>query len=149
LKLTRFYKAFLRPLSSPHKFLMSLPVCEIHGALHFILTFFTFRAEARPISVARQTGWRRSLRYGSRHLRQSSGLRALVAQIHISQALVLIAETLIKSCFFNGNPASFCGQKDSKNGKFERESEATQGLKRKSIFTGKRVFKFQPPLANA
>jgi hypothetical protein len=69
---------------SPHKLLMFLPVCEIHRALHFILTFFTFRAEARPISVARQTGWRRSLRCGSRHLRQSSSLRALVAQIHIN-----------------------------------------------------------------
>ena len=57
-----FYKAFLRSFSSPHKFLMFLPVREIHRALHFILTFFTFRAEARPISATRQTGWRRSLR---------------------------------------------------------------------------------------
>jgi hypothetical protein len=63
---------------------MFLPVGEIHCALHFILTFFAFRAEARPISVARQTGWRRSLRFGSRHLRQSSMLRPLVAQIYIS-----------------------------------------------------------------
>src|SRR3989304_4665884 len=66
---------------------MFLPVREIHRALHFILTFFTFRAEARPISVARQIGWRRSLRCGSRHLRQSSSVRVLVAQIHISSVI--------------------------------------------------------------
>jgi len=79
-----FYTAFLRSFSSPHKFLMFLPVREIHRALHFVLTLFTFRAEARPISVARQTGWRRGLHRGSGHLRQSSGLRALIAQMHIS-----------------------------------------------------------------
>jgi hypothetical protein len=78
---------FLRSFSSRHKFSLFLPVREIHRALHFILTFFTFRAEARPISVARQTGWRRSLRFGSRHLRQSSILRPLVAQIHISSVI--------------------------------------------------------------
>jgi hypothetical protein len=64
---------------SSSKLLMFLPVRKIHRALHFILAIFTFRAEARPISAAGQTGWRRSLRGVGRHLTQLSTLRALIA----------------------------------------------------------------------
>jgi hypothetical protein len=76
---TIFTKLFSKVISFSQKFLMFLPACEIHWALHFVLTFFTFRAEARPISLARQIGWRRSFRDVSRHLGHPSSLRALVA----------------------------------------------------------------------
>ena len=85
---------------------MLLPVCEVHWALHFILTFFTFRAEARPIFLARQIDWWRSLRDVIRHLK-----RPLVQRTTLKSIMQFYYLSGIPK-FERANESNFSGHKE-------------------------------------
>jgi hypothetical protein len=69
----------------------------------------------------------------------------MLASARASQALACIAKMQVKSIRFNIVFTGFYLQNDIRYQKFERQLEAIPKLQGPSIFTGKRVFNFQPP----